>query len=82
MTTYHHPNLTRALYIDRHNYVDDFLTRLSAFLVNLRNRGIDDEQLLRHISDVLYGSLMNGVEHSTIYGERKIYTYVVGGGGG
>jgi hypothetical protein len=73
MTALDHYNILRAIYIDEHNYCMDFLTKLFIFLVKLRNYGLYDHGLLSNLSEYAVGSLYNGVEHSTIYEESKVY---------
>ncbi|KAL6611937.1 hypothetical protein LY90DRAFT_409958 [Neocallimastix californiae] len=63
-----HPNLYRAIYVERRDYHDDFFTSLIEFDMKLRNRGISDYGLLIHLSDLIIGSFVHGTQgHSTIY---------------
>ena len=74
-----HPNILRAVYIDKHVYSeDDFLMNLVIFGLKLRNAGIPDHGLLVHVSEVLAGSIyaLEG-GHSTIYEELDVYTLAV-----
>ncbi|KAI7855107.1 hypothetical protein BDC45DRAFT_544978 [Circinella umbellata] len=79
MTGISHPNILRAVYIDKHVYSeDDFLMNLVIFALKLRNAGIPDHGLLIHVSEVLAGSIyaFEG-GHSTIYEELDVYTLAV-----
>ncbi|KAI9493652.1 hypothetical protein BDB00DRAFT_821992 [Zychaea mexicana] len=74
-----HPNILRAVYIDKHVYTDDdFLINLVVFALRLRNAGIPDHGLLIHVSEVLAGSIyaFEG-GHSTIYEEVDVYMLAV-----
>ena len=74
MCAFDHPNLIRAIHIDRHNHSDDFLTNLTVFLIRVRNMGLSDHQVLVQLSDYMAGSLYGGGnEHSTIYDEPQVY---------
>ncbi|KAJ2891042.1 hypothetical protein IWW38_003802 [Coemansia aciculifera] len=68
-----HPNVYRAMYVDAHHYLDDFLTNLIVFALRLRNMGIYDHDLLTHLSEVVAGSLWGHSGHSTIYAEPAVY---------
>ena len=74
MSAIHHPNISRRVYIDSHHYTkDDFLIEFVNFLISLRNLGLDDRHMLVQLSDTLTGSLYGGVEHSTVFEEKKVY---------
>ncbi|KAJ1824685.1 hypothetical protein LPJ60_000524 [Coemansia sp. RSA 2675] len=68
-----HPNVYRAMYVDSHHYLDDFLTNLIVFALRLRNMGIYDHDLLTHLSEVVAGSLWGHSGHSTIYAEPAVF---------
>jgi hypothetical protein len=69
-----HPNLYRAIYVERRDYHDDFFTSLIEFDMKLRNRGISDYGLLIHLSDLIIGSFVHGTQgHSTIYESDNVY---------
>ncbi|KAI8150069.1 hypothetical protein BJV82DRAFT_503532 [Fennellomyces sp. T-0311] len=79
LTGISHPNIYRAVYIDKHIYTnDDFLINLVVFALRLRNAGIPDHGLFIHISEVLAGSIyaLEG-GHSTIYEEIDVYQLAV-----
>ncbi|ORX41699.1 hypothetical protein BCR36DRAFT_375077 [Piromyces finnis] len=69
-----HPNLYRAIYVERKDYNDDFFTKLIEFIMKLRNHGITDYGLLIHLSDLIIGSFVHGTQgHSTIYESDNVY---------
>ncbi|KAJ2746307.1 hypothetical protein GGI20_001429 [Coemansia sp. BCRC 34301] len=68
-----HPNVYRAMYVDAHHYLDDFLTNLIVFALRLRNMGLYDHDLLTHLSEVVAGSLWGHSGHSTIYAEPAVF---------
>ncbi|OUM59642.1 hypothetical protein PIROE2DRAFT_46874, partial [Piromyces sp. E2] len=69
-----HPNLYRAIYVERRDYNNDFFTNLIEFIMKLRNRGISDYGLLIHLSDLIMGSFVHGTQgHSTIYESDNVY---------
>ncbi|KAJ2042002.1 hypothetical protein H4S04_007535 [Coemansia sp. S16] len=72
-----HPNVYRAMYVDAHHYLDDFLTNLIVFALRLRNMGIYDHDLLTHLSEVVAGSLWGHSGHSTIYAEPAVYKLAI-----
>ncbi|ORY89910.1 hypothetical protein BCR43DRAFT_448212 [Syncephalastrum racemosum] len=79
LTAISHPNILRAVYIDKHNYVEnDFLIHLVVFALRLRNLGLSDHGLLTNVSEVLAGSIyaLEG-GHSTVYEERDVYMMAV-----
>lgn len=79
MSSVNHPNILRSIYIDGHIYSeDDFLINLIVFALRLRNAGLQDYDLLTHLSEVLAGSLyaLEG-GHSTIYEELQVYMTAV-----
>lgn len=79
LTSISHPNILRAVYIDKHIYADDdFLINLVVFALRLRNAGLSDHGLLVHLSEVLAGSIyaFEG-GHSTIYEEVDVYLTAV-----
>lgn len=74
-----HPNILRAVYIDKHLYSENnFLISLVVFVLRLRNAGLSDHGLFTNISEVLAGSLyaLEG-GHSTIYEEAEVYATAV-----
>lgn len=74
MTAFSHPNILRAVHIDERNRkVDHFVLEVIHYLLRLRNMGISDRQMLVHLSSMIGSSLYNGVEHSTIYEEPKVF---------
>ncbi|KAJ1665178.1 hypothetical protein IW140_003549 [Coemansia sp. RSA 1813] len=72
-----HQNVYRAVYIDAPHYLDDFLTNLIVFALQLRNMGIYDHDLLIHLSEVVAGTLWGHSGHSTIYGEPSVYKLAI-----
>ncbi|KAJ2473082.1 hypothetical protein GGI02_001133 [Coemansia sp. RSA 2322] len=72
-----HPNVYRAMHVDSHHYLDDFLTNLIVFALRLRNMGIYDHDLLIHLSEVVAGSLWGHSGHSTIYAEPAVYKLAI-----
>ncbi|KAJ2061238.1 hypothetical protein GGI17_003187 [Coemansia sp. S146] len=72
-----HPNVYRAMYVDAHHYLDDFLTNLIVFALRLRNMGIYDHDLLTHLSEVVAGSLWGHSGHSTIYAEPAVFKLAI-----
>lgn len=75
MAAYDHPNLVRFIYIDAFNYLDDFVTHLVTVAIRLRNAGVDDRNILWHLSESIVGSIYRGTEHSTIYEGQDVYKY-------
>lgn len=79
LTAISHPNILRAVYIDKHIYIEnDFLINLVVFALRLRNLGLSDHGLLTNVSEVLAGSIyaLEG-GHSTVYEERDVYMMAV-----
>ncbi|KAH0834307.1 hypothetical protein J3R83DRAFT_11682 [Lanmaoa asiatica] len=76
-TSVSHPLILRALYIDGDAYhPSDFLSNLLVLLIRIRNAGLSDGGLLTHLSEATAGSL-NGIGHSTPYGERATYSLAI-----
>jgi hypothetical protein len=71
-----HPNLYRALYIDRADYQPDFLSHLVVFALKLRNYGLSDHGLVLYLSETLQGNIYGfGTQgHSAIYEEDATYS--------
>lgn len=93
-STANHPLLLRALFVDGASYPQtDFMTNLISFAFMLRNAGIDDQQLVEHLSEATAGSLtgqffpliftalkadeVSGLGHSTPYEEAQSYDLAV-----
>jgi hypothetical protein len=71
-----HPNIYRALYIDRTDYQPDFLSHLVVFALKLRNYGLSDHGLILYLSETLQGNIYGfGTQgHSAIYEEDGTYS--------
>lgn len=68
-----HPHVYRCVFIDGRIHAPDFITRLVAFALKLRNLGISDHGLIRELSLPLAGSLYGGQGHSTVYDDPAVY---------
>lgn len=68
-----HPGILRAVYIDSQAFrTSDFLANLVVFAARLRNAGLQDHDLVYHVSEALAGAL-TGVGHSKIYEEEEVF---------
>lgn len=68
-----HPNIYRAVFVDRRTHVADFICHLVEFALKLRNLGTSDHGLIRELSNPLAGSLVGGEGHSRIYDDPAVY---------
>lgn len=68
-----HPHIFRAVSIDSRLQAPDFVSHLVAFVLKLRNLGIQDHGLIRELSTPLAGSLYTGEGHSRLYEDDAIY---------
>lgn len=73
MYAFDHPNIFRCIYVDSYNFKNDFILQLLSFAVKLRNIGLDDQRIIVDLSELLSGSMYQGVEHSTIFEEPSVY---------
>ncbi|ORY72391.1 hypothetical protein BCR35DRAFT_315144 [Leucosporidium creatinivorum] len=72
-----HPGILRAVYIDSQAFrTSDFLANLVVFAARLRNAGLQDHDLVYHVSEALAGAL-TGVGHSKIYEEEEVFNLAV-----
>ncbi|KAI8943113.1 hypothetical protein NX059_001143 [Plenodomus lindquistii] len=76
-STLSHPYIYRAVFVDGRLHAPDFLTRLIAFTLKLRNLGLPDHGLIRELSPALAGSLYGGEGHSRVYEDPAVYTLAV-----
>ncbi|KAF2156574.1 hypothetical protein K461DRAFT_316809 [Myriangium duriaei CBS 260.36] len=68
-----HPHVQRAVFIDGRLHAPDFIARLIAFALKLRNLGISDHGLVRELSAPVAGSIYGGEGHSRIYDDDAVY---------
>ena len=67
-----HPNIFRAIFIDRGSQTPAFITRIVKIAGSLLNLGYNDHGIIKEISGSLAGTLTGG-GHSTIYNEKQVY---------
>lgn len=72
-----HPSILRAVFIDGQAFrTSDFLANLVVFAARLRNAGLQDHDLIYHLSEALAGAL-TGVGHSKVYEEEEVFNLAV-----
>lgn len=69
----HHPNLLRAVFVDKTSNTPKFITRIVKIATELLNLGYDEHGIIKEISASLAGPLTSG-GHSAIYKEQQVYT--------
>jgi hypothetical protein len=74
-STAYHGAIFRAVFIDGRIHTNDFLARLVAFALRLRNEGWRDHGVLSELSSALMGNFYTGEGHSRIYAEPAVYEY-------
>ncbi|CAI4047824.1 uncharacterized protein SKDI_13G1160 [Saccharomyces kudriavzevii IFO 1802] len=67
-----HPNIFRAIFIDRGSQTPAFITRIVKIAGSLLDLGYNDHGIIKEISGSLAGTLTGG-GHSTIYNEKQVY---------
>ncbi|OTA93345.1 hypothetical protein M434DRAFT_395756 [Hypoxylon sp. CO27-5] len=72
-----HPYIYRAVFIDGRVHAPDFIAHLVGFALKLRNLGISDHGLIRHLSIPLAGSLYSGEGHSRLYDDQQVYDLAI-----
>ena len=72
-TSVNHPNIYRAVFVDRRMHVANFICHLVGFALKLRNLGTSDHGLIRELSNPLAGSLVGGEGHSRVYDDPAVY---------
>ncbi|OTA66726.1 hypothetical protein K449DRAFT_391187 [Hypoxylon sp. EC38] len=72
-----HPYVYRAVFIDGRVHAPDFIAHLVGFALKLRNLGISDHGLIRHLSIPLAGSLYSGEGHSRLYDDQQVYDLAI-----
>ena len=75
--TAYHGSIYRAVFIDGRIHETDFLARLVAFALCLRNEGRRDHGVMTELSSALMGNFYTGEGHSRIYAEPAVYEYVL-----
>ena len=72
-STAYHGAIYRAVFIDGRIHQNDFLARLVAFALRLRNEGWRDHGVMNELSSALMGNFYTGEGHSRIYDEPAVY---------
>jgi hypothetical protein len=72
-STAYHGAIHRAVFIDGRIHQNDFLARLVAFALRLRNEGWRDHGVMSELSSALMGNFYTGEGHSRIYDEPAVY---------
>jgi hypothetical protein len=72
-STASHGAIYRAVFIDGLIQQNDFLARLVAFSLRLRNVGREDHGVITELSSALMGNFYTGAGHSRIYEESAVY---------
>lgn len=72
-----HPHIYRAVSIDSRIHAPSFVSHLVAFVLKLRNLGVQDHGLIKELSAPLAGSLYGGEGHSRLYEDDAIYDLAV-----
>ena len=72
-----HPNILRSAYVETSNDSEDFLIAFISFLVKLKNKGHQDDNLLILVSEFLAGSLYNDNGHSTLYEDSAVFNLCI-----
>ncbi|EJS42463.1 YML020W [Saccharomyces arboricola H-6] len=67
-----HPNIFRAIFIDRGSQTPAFITRIVKIAGSLLDLGYNDHGIIKEISGSLAGTLTGG-GHSSIYNEKQVY---------
>ena len=67
-----HPNIFRAIFIDKGSQTPAFITRIVKIAGSLLDLGYNDHGIIKEISGSLAGTLTGG-GHSTIYNEKQVY---------
>lgn len=83
---FNHPNLFRAMYVDS-KYVSigdpvnadtSFIVEFVGFLIELKNAGINDCEVLKNLSDMLaLGMISSADGHSNLYDDSDIYQLAI-----
>src|SRR5580704_6556494 len=76
-STAYHGSIYRAVFLDGRIHQNDFLARLVAFALRLRNEGLRDHGLMTELSSPLMGNFYTGEGHSRIYDEPLVYEYLL-----
>lgn len=69
----YHPYIYRAVFVNGTLHKPDFLVKLIAFALKLRNMGVQDHGLIPELSLAIRGSVLYGNGHSVIYDDPKVY---------
>lgn len=73
----HHPHIFRAVFADGRLHKQDFIIKLVAFVLKLRNMGVRDHGLIRELSVALAGPLLTSLGHSVVYDHPKVYDLAI-----
>ena len=74
-STAYHGSIFRAVFLDGRIHQHDFLARLVAFALRLRNEGWRDHGVMSELSSALMGNFYTGEGHSRVYDEPAVYEY-------